>query len=124
MELKPGEVLLCEFYFSDFRTSKRRPVIVFKDNLPFEDFVGVPISSQITKLHEDEFILEPSDMASGVLPKRSKIMVRKTFVISRQVIVKKYGQLSDARFQQLHRDFCRKGKRHRPWLGMLWIEGK
>ena len=57
MELKPGEVLLCEFYFSDFRTSKRRPVIVFKDNLPFEDFVGVPISSQITKLHEDEFIL-------------------------------------------------------------------
>ena len=107
MELKPGEVLLCEFYFSDLKTSKRRPVIVFKDNLPFEDFVGVPISSQITKLHEDEFILESSDMASGVLPKRSKIMVRKTFVISRQVIVKKYGQLSDARFQQLHRDFCR-----------------
>ena len=106
MELNSGDVLLCEFYFSDFKASKRRPVIVFKDNLPFDDFVGVPISSQTSQLHDDEFILEPSDMASGVLPKRSKIMVRKTFVISRQVILKKYGQLSFTRFQQLHRDFC------------------
>ncbi len=46
MDLTPGEVLLCEFYFSDFQTSKRRPVIVFKDNLPFDDFVGIPVSSQ------------------------------------------------------------------------------
>ena len=106
MDLKSGDLLLCEFYFSDLRVSKRRPVIVFKDNLPFNDFVGIPISSQITRLHEDEFILEPTDMASGALPKRSKIMVRKTFVISRQVIVKKYGQLSAARFKQLHQDFC------------------
>lgn len=106
MDLKPGDVLLCEFYFSDLKTSKRRPVIVFKDNLPFDDFVGVPVSSQIGKLHEDEFILEPSDMGSGALPERSKIMVRKTFVISRQVVVKKYGQLSEARFQRLHQDFC------------------
>ena len=60
MDLKPGDVLLCEFYFPDLKTSKHRPVIVFKDNLP-----------------------------------------------SRQVIVKKYGQLSDARFQRLHQDFCR-----------------
>jgi mRNA interferase MazF len=106
MDLTPGEVLLCEFYFSDFQTSKRRPVIVFKDNLPFDDFVGIPVSSQTLRLYDDEFILEPSDMALGALPKRSKIMVRKTFVISRQVIVKKYGQLSDARFQRLHEDFC------------------
>lgn len=106
MDLKPGDVLLGEFYFSDLKTSKRRPVIVLKDNLPFDDFVGVPVSSQISRLYEDEFILEPSDMDSGALPKRSKIMVRKTFVISRQVIVKKYGQLSDARFQRLHQDFC------------------
>jgi len=107
MDLAPGDLLLCEFYFSDLKSSKRRPVIVFKDNLPFDDFVGIPVSSQISKLHLDEFILEPSDMAFGVLPKRSKVMVRKTFVISRQVIVKKYGKLSDVRFMRLHQDFCR-----------------
>lgn len=107
MDLMPGDVLLCEFYFSDFQDFKRRPVIVLKSNLPFDDFVGIPVSSQISRLHDDEFILEPADMVLGALPKRSKIMVRKTFVISRQVVTKKYGQISPARFQQLHRDFCR-----------------
>lgn len=79
---------------------------MFKVNLPFDDFVGIPVSSQIAKLHNDEFILEPSELGEGTLPKRSKIMVRKTFVISRQVVVKKYGQLSSARLERLHKDFC------------------
>jgi mRNA interferase MazF len=33
-------------------------------------------------------------------------MVRKTFVISKQVIVKKYGTLSAEAFRRLHRAFC------------------
>jgi mRNA interferase MazF len=39
MDLTPGEVLLCEFYFSDFQTSKRRPVIVFNE------MSGIPIQN-------------------------------------------------------------------------------
>ncbi|TDN95751.1 MULTISPECIES: type II toxin-antitoxin system PemK/MazF family toxin [Halomonas] len=107
MDVAPGDVVLCEFYFSDLQTRKRRPVIVFKDNLPFDDFVGIPVSSQTARLHDDESLLDPDDLATGSLPKRSKIMVRKTFVIAKPVIVKQYGQLSEMRFQQLHRDFCR-----------------
>ncbi len=34
MEIKEGDVLLCEFYFSDLKKSKNRPVLVLKDNLP------------------------------------------------------------------------------------------
>ncbi|MCG5499035.1 type II toxin-antitoxin system PemK/MazF family toxin [Ectothiorhodospira variabilis] len=106
MEIAPGDLVLCEFYFSDLKTRKRRPVVVFKDNLPFKDFVGIPVSSQTSRLHADEHILEPSDLAAGTLPKRSKVMVRKTFVISKDVIVKKYGYLTPARLRQLHEDFC------------------
>ena len=50
MEIKHLDVVLCEFYFSDFNKSKKRPVLVFKDNLPFDDFVAIPISSKIEKL--------------------------------------------------------------------------
>ncbi|CEP36861.1 MULTISPECIES: type II toxin-antitoxin system PemK/MazF family toxin [Halomonadaceae] len=107
MEVRRGELVLCEFYFSDSKQRKLRPVIVFKDNLPFDDFVGVPVSSQLHRLHEDESLLEEADLGEGGLPKRSKIMVRKTFVISKQVVVKKYGSLTAVRFQQLHQDFCR-----------------
>jgi mRNA interferase MazF len=41
-----AEVVLCEFYFSDLKQNKLRRVVVFKNNLPFDDFVGMPISSQ------------------------------------------------------------------------------
>ncbi|MCL7945100.1 type II toxin-antitoxin system PemK/MazF family toxin [Marinobacter sp. ATCH36] len=107
MEVEQGELVLCEFYFSDLGASKRRPVVVFRDNLPFDDFVGIPVSSKVNTLHADEFLLEAADLVEGVLPKPSKIMVRKTFVISKHVIIKKYGALAPARFQKLHSDFCR-----------------
>lgn len=58
MDVGQGELVLCEFYFSDLGASKRRPVIAFRDNLPFDDFVGIPVSSRISNLHRDEFLLE------------------------------------------------------------------
>ena len=37
MEIKHLDIVLCEFYFSDLIQSKKRPVLVFKDNLPHND---------------------------------------------------------------------------------------
>ncbi|MEA1053420.1 type II toxin-antitoxin system PemK/MazF family toxin [Lamprobacter modestohalophilus] len=106
MEVNQAEVVLCEFYFSDLKQNKLRPVVVFKNNLPFNDFVGVPISSRVNRLNQDEIVICQSDFVAGQLPKRSKVMVRKTFVISKQVVVKKYGTLSVDYFRRLHRAFC------------------
>ena len=107
MEVEQGELVLCEFYFSDLGASKRRPVIVFRDNLPFDDFVGIPVSSKINTLHHDEFLLQSEHIVEGSLPKVSKVMVRKTLVISKNVVTKKYGKLTPERLQKLHADFCR-----------------
>jgi mRNA interferase MazF len=52
MEIKQSDVVLCEFFFSDLSQSKKRPVLVFKDNLPYDDFIAVPISSKIQNLHK------------------------------------------------------------------------
>jgi mRNA interferase MazF len=60
MEIKEADILLCEFYFSDLKKSKNRPVLVLKDNLPYNDFVAIPISSKINSLHEDEVLLDNS----------------------------------------------------------------
>ncbi|NEX17747.1 MAG: hypothetical protein C1943_14275 [Halochromatium sp.] len=107
MEVNQAEVVLCEFYFSDLRQNKLRPVVIFKNNLPFNDFVGMPVSSKVDRLNEDEILIAQSDFLVGQLPKRSKVMVRKTFVISKQVVVKKYGSLSEDCFCRLHQAFCR-----------------
>ena len=47
MEISKADVVLCEFYFSDLKKSKNRPVLVLKDNLPYNDFIAIPISNKI-----------------------------------------------------------------------------
>jgi mRNA interferase MazF len=106
MDVKTADVVLCEFYFSDLKTSKKRPVLVLKDNLPHNDFVGLPISSQLDKLLADEFEIENSMFQSGAIPKKSKVIVRKPFVVSKNVVIKKYGTLNQQNFLNFHRLFC------------------
>lgn len=107
MELKQFDVVLCEFYFSDLKKTKKRPVLVFKDNLPYDDFVGIPISSKIDNLKKDEILLDDSDFEDGGIMQTSKLMIRKTFVISKKVVVKRYGTVKNDSFIKYHNCFCK-----------------
>ena len=57
MEITSLDIVLCEFYFSNLNQSKKRPV-VFKDNLPFDDFIAIPISSKIGNMTNNEILIE------------------------------------------------------------------
>jgi mRNA interferase MazF len=107
MDIIVGDILLCKFYFSDLQTSKNRPVLVFKDNLPFNDFVGLPVSSKTLKLQSDEIIITNKNLSDGVLPVESKVMIRKAFVISKNNPVKKYGSLNEECLIEVKRTFCK-----------------
>jgi mRNA interferase MazF len=106
MDVKITDVVLCKFYFSDLKATKKRPVLVLKDNLPHGDFVGLPISSQLNKLLAGEFEIENSMFQFGSIPKKSKLIVRKPFVVSKNVVIKKYGSLHQKNFENYHRLFC------------------
>lgn len=106
MDINVGDILLCKFYFSNLQTSKNRPVLVFKDNLPFNDFVGLPISSKTLKLQSDEIIITNQSLSDGVLPVESKIMLRKVFVISKENPIKKYGALNEKSLIDVKSAFC------------------
>ena len=106
MEIEEGQIVLCKFYFTDAKRYKNRPVLVFKDNLPFNDFIGIAISSQVEKMHEDEYIVENSMLSIGALPKVSKIMLRKTFVVEKSLLIKIYGSLDKQSFKALKHSFC------------------
>ena len=101
-----GEVVLCEVYFSSFNSFKNRPVLIFKDNLPYNDFIGLPISSKIENLQIDEFIILNEDFERGKIPKISKIMIRKSFLISKNNIIKSYGRLNNQKFNEIKNRFC------------------
>ena len=106
MDIKTADVVLCKFYFSDLKTTKNRPVLVLKDNLPLNDFVGLPISSQLDFLHEGEFEIDNSMFSYGGIPKKSKLIFRKPFVVSKTVVIKKYGVLNQADFRICQQLFC------------------
>lgn len=76
MDVKTADVVLCEFYFSDLKATKKRPVLVLKDNLPHGDFVGLPISSQLDKLQAGEFEIDNSMFQFGSV--KSTILLKPT----------------------------------------------
>ncbi|MDX4035673.1 hypothetical protein [Aliarcobacter skirrowii] len=47
MEINSFDIVLCEFYFSNLNQSKKRLVLVFKDNLSFDDFIAIPIRRKL-----------------------------------------------------------------------------
>jgi len=107
MEVKHLDVVLCQFYFSDLKKSKDRPVLVFKDNLPHDDFIAIPISSKVDKMYEDELLIQNSDFFEGNIPKTSKLMIRKTFVVSKESVLKKYGTLNEESYEIYLAAFCK-----------------
>lgn len=58
LDIQKADIVLCKFYFSDLKSYKNRPVLIFKDNLPFDDFVCIAISSKTNKIFDDEFIID------------------------------------------------------------------
>lgn len=106
MEIKTRDILLCSFYFSNFQQTKNRPVLILKDNLPFDDFIAIPISSKIEKLNNDEFIISSDDFSLGNIPQKSKLILRKTFVVSKKNVIKKYGCLTNNKFKEIKKKFC------------------
>ena len=96
---------------------KNRPVLVFKYNLPYDDFIAIPISSKIDvwkfhnqklyKMYEDELLIQNRDFSEGNIPKVSKLMIRKTFVVSKQSVLKKYGTLDKKSYEIYLNAFCK-----------------
>lgn len=69
--------------------------MVFKNNLPYNDFVAIPISSKTDNLRSGEVFLDNDSFEHGSIPKTSKLIIRKTFVVSKEVVLKKYGMLKN-----------------------------
>ena len=81
-------------------------LVIFKNNLPYDDFVAIPISSKIKNMHSDEMIISNDDLLMGMLPKKSKLMIRKSFVVSKKVVLKRYGTLNKDAYHKYHKAFC------------------
>ena len=61
----------------------------------------------IKKLHYDDYITDSNNFENGNILKASKLIVRKTFVVSKEAVLKKYGTLKKESFEKYHDSFCK-----------------
>jgi mRNA interferase MazF len=61
----------------------------------------------VSKLYPDEMVIDSENFIDGTLPVSSKIMTRKTFVVSKESIVKKYGTLDNGTYSLVYEKFCK-----------------
>jgi mRNA interferase MazF len=96
---KQGDILLVPIPFTDLTSSKRRPVLVLSNssyNNSSEDIIVVAITSNI-RGGKREVVFDDSDMMEGYLPKTSCIRSDKVYTLSKSIVVKRYGALSQSK---------------------------
>lgn len=104
MRYKRGDIVLVRFPFTNLTQSKRRPVLVIKDESDFHDIVCL----QITSNGRQSNLLEitHSDFAYDHLPITSFVKYDKCFTLSSEIIDKKLTSLKPKMLEKLKMLFC------------------
>ncbi|WP_069875252.1 type II toxin-antitoxin system PemK/MazF family toxin [Fusibacter sp. 3D3] len=100
---KQGDILLVPIPFLDLTATKRRPVLVISNaiyNSRTEDIIVSAITSNIRGT-DFEIVFDAEDMLEGNLPKISCIRPDKIYTLSKNIIVKKYGVLSQLKVSEV-----------------------
>jgi mRNA interferase MazF len=97
---KRGDVVFVPFPYTDLSTPKQRPAVVISAdwfNASCQDVIIAAITSQnMDRIHRDEYRLTQDELRSANIPFPSKIKVGKLFTIEKKMIIKKFGDLSNA----------------------------
>lgn len=105
MSYKKGDILLVNFPFTDLVNSKKRPVLVIKDENEYDDIVCFQITS---KLSQSNIIkIEQNDMLEKTLKLVSFVKYDKCFTIDSSLIDKKLTAVNDAFLTRLKQLFCK-----------------
>ena len=104
MTCKPGNLVGIPFPYSDESSQKRRPVLVVTSPDSHGDFMGLAVTSLPTE--HSAIRIDENAMNRGRLPKPSWIRVDKIFTLSEAMIVRDYGSLDTAVFQEVVKHLC------------------
>ena len=101
---QPADVVLVPFPFSDLKTTKKRPVLVFHPADSYGDIVCLAITSRSN--HQESFVIQSEDFIEGVLPKTSWIRYGKVYTLNESMVVGHFGSLKNEVFGKVRSRFC------------------
>ena len=101
---EPGDIVAIPFPYTDLTTQKRRPVILLTHPDDHGDFIALAVTS--VPASERALPLTNDDLVDGSLPKASWIRCGKLFTLQVELIVKRYGRLSEGKQGEIRDIMC------------------
>ncbi|WP_457743858.1 type II toxin-antitoxin system PemK/MazF family toxin [Sulfurimonas sp.] len=101
-----GNIYFIHMPYSDFKQSKARPVLVFKE-IDKNDLLILPLTSNLSR---EGILLREKDIEDGSLKKDSIIIVPKLTAIDSSLIIgsKFIASLKSASFKKIKMELCSK----------------
>lgn len=104
MDYKKGDIVLIEFPFSNLEKSKKRPVLIIKDENHLNDIVCFQITSKSTQ--DFLYQIDKNSMKSGELKLISFVKYDKCFTLDTKIVDKKLASVDDLFMENLKSLFC------------------
>lgn len=104
MSCKVGDIILISFPYTDLLSTKKRPVLVIKDENEYGDIICFQITSNAKQ--SNLFEINTDDLIEGDLKLRSFVKYDKCFTISTQNADKKLAQLNPTSLEKIKKLFC------------------
>jgi len=96
-----GKIYLAKIYFTDLSDYKIRPVLVIKEL--GDDCICLQLTTQY---HDNQIIIQKSDLSDGSLQKDSLVVVPKNFTLHKSILFKCLGTLKIEKQKEIFKIFC------------------
>jgi mRNA interferase MazF len=103
--LSQGDIVLVPVPFTDLSSNRRRPVIVISNDAYHnsgEDMVVVAMTSN-PRVTPYSFVISNSDLVQGTLNRPGTVRADKIYTLSRKIIVKNFGRVSNAVLDEIRK---------------------
>lgn len=106
MSLAAGDLVLVPFPFTDLSSARTRPAIVVSGSLFNGAGSDVILAAVTSNLQDTAYsvLFDDRDLASGKLPKPSRVKLGKLVTLDRRIIRRKIGGLKPAVLAQVMRE--------------------
>ena len=103
MEITAGDVCVAKIGFTDGTDIKARPVIII-EQLALQDYVYIPLTTNLTCQDKYDCIFENNDLVSGSI-KRSRAVIKRACAINKSLVTGAIAKLNHLALEKLQRQF-------------------
>ena len=104
MNYKQGDIVLIKFPFTTLSKSKKRPVLIIKDENKYGDFVCFQITSKSNQTNL--YALDNSVFIENSLSLASYVKYDKCFTLNTSIIDKKLTSINKITIEEIKKLFC------------------